>query len=572
MSELSTKRQEALKVALGKLRIESFRDRQVFSKSENELVLQSQSIQIERCLAEFLVKSSRQEFSSANHFVSLLYRTWYSLLEDVSGLYERPTDELGCDDRCALEHHCILPLCDSMKIYGCTRHGTTHHCGRGKCKLTLTTHQWTKVCIFSGEEVGRELALVTSVSEEMRPENSGGRSAFNMFVAHQQAASVIGEFQSTEAVSENDQRILRERIDRGEPLNIKASTYDNNRCVRRVSQAEWRSFRFECEISQVAEEAEKRLHVVAGSVVDDILFTAETREMLNIQLLKEARSKARLALKEYYGTCKSKGIFPCNLTAATYFHTPMKLFSALPFVEQDPHRRSRLVNHCVRLWQVCHRSPFMKKVLSHTAQKNDRQQSSCSFVQFCVTVLFLHVDGMYIQRGGFGSGFSCITNRFAFVPQDIRMRIELPPEERIDVFGPDSTRTMYEHISAADVPEKIGVGSTSFRNQQKRSDSISGNLYNEKNQLTVRKKSRARRSTAVNSGQKLITVQASVNGDRIAASERDVLPSYLHSSLVGKPGAYEKSFMQIGRNFIRACLNSFDEDELSRESKWLFAS
>ncbi len=568
--EAAQKRQAELKTALRKLRIENYRDRQTFAKNEHDLAIRARSIEVERRMLHFLEQSSRQEFASVHQFLALLYRTWYTCLEEVCGIYERPCDQLQCDERCMLEHHCILPLCEPLKIYGCTRHATTHHCGAGKCTSILGTEQWTTVCIFSGVEVGRELAAVTSLAEEMRPENAGGRSAFNMYAAHKHAASVIGECRSTAAgASDEEQRVLRERIDRGERISIQPPIYDSKRSIRRVTKAEWRSFRFDCQVSQAAEEAEKRLVATASNVVDDLLFNEDTRSLLNIQLLAEARTRATTALKDYYSACRQRGVLPCLLTAATHFRTPMRSFTPLPFVPLDTVRRSRLVSHCVRLWEICHRSPFMQKITSHTAAKNEKQQSSCSFVQFCVAVIFLHGDGLYVLRTACATGFSCVTNRCAFVPQDIRMRIELPPEERIDAFGAASTKKMYDHISAADVPERIGVSSASFRGAERAG--AGDKLYNERNELTRRKKSRARRATAANSGQKLITVQASINGDRIAAPERDVLPSHLHSSLVGKPGVYEQSFLQIGRNFLRACLNSFDDEELSRQSKWLFA-
>jgi hypothetical protein len=563
--EAAIKSHREKKAALEKLYLRSGSDRLIYAERERQLRLHERSIEVERGIVAFLEACSRQEFASTAQFVALLYRNWYALLENVCGVYERPCDELRCDEQCLLEYKCILPLCPSLKIFGCTRHATTHHCGHGRCNVTLTTQQWTKVCLFSGVEVGQELAAVTSLATEMRPENSGGMSAFNVFAAHKLAASVVGELQSQNAASEAEQRMWLERIDRGERLNIVNPVMDSKRVVRKTTQAEWRSFRFGTQVAAAAQDAERRLVATATSVVNDILFNGETRSLLNIQLLAEARRKARTALHDYHSQCRIKGVLPCIITAATHFHAEMRRFEPLPDVPADSNRRARLVNHCVRLWEICHKSPFMRRVLQSTPLKNEKQQSSCSFVQFCVTVLFMYTTGLYIQRSAV-SGFICSTECHIFVPQQMCMRVQLPPEDRLDAFGPQSTQKMFQHISASDVPDTVGVGSASFRSRKQ------DTLYNNKNELIVRKRSDVRRLTAASSGHKQITVQASVNGDRIAATEREVLPSHLHSSLVGEPGRYSKTYLQIGRNFLRACLNSFDEEELARESKWLFAT
>jgi len=149
-----------------------------------------------------------------------------------------------------------------------------------------------------------------------------------------------------------------------------------------------------------------------------------------------------------------------------------------------------------------------------------------------------------------------IQREFRFLPCDSRLIIDLPSEDRIDMFGERGRREMIKNNEPASSTVEYGESS-----KQKQNSSF---LFKTNGTRKVRKARKKRRVTTVGSGSKRIPQLR-----HASVTERDVLPPHLHSSLLAVSGYYEKHDITRGRNFLRECLNSLSKQELESASRSL---
>src|SRR3990172_1639902 len=196
--------------------VRTYEDREHFAALLEQCELLSQRIAIENGLRQFAVNATNRQWQTAEHFAIDLVNCWRSLLELVCANYERPLDERLCSDVCLHIHHSVVRLSHTINIYGCTLHGTLHYCDGRTCRAQMTNSNWMIVCLFSGTEIGRHLAQVSSIADGYRESGGagGGRAAFRNFAAHEQHGNVVDSFHNSavDAPSAADADLWREQI------------------------------------------------------------------------------------------------------------------------------------------------------------------------------------------------------------------------------------------------------------------------------------------------------------------------------------------------------------------------
>lgn len=584
---LSDARAHAAKLAaaLDKFCVRSYADRIHYRQMVARQASLTQRIEIEAFLAQCNAAVNPSNFVSHEAFLAEVCMMWYKLREDWCGDYYRPRDETLCDDTCATEHRTVISVCPLLSMYGCTRHGTLHACGgrRGQrqCTLRITTSEWTQVCMFSGAEVDQVLAQVASLAESYEPGGLAGRAAFNSFAARKQHAEVVGTFDSSGSHTEAQARLWRQQIASGQLVSLPDSTRTADGAARQMTSDERHSFRFDRRVLELSEEAQRKMHAVIGDVIDHILFSDETRDLVNIQLLSDAKRKARRLLFDYHTRCRTAKSAPSLITAACIYKTPLHHYEPLPLVQRDDLRRNRMIRHCARFWELCHRSPFVKEQREQAAQlrgakRSALRQTACTLVQFVVATLYMYREGYAVApRAVIPGSFVLRGESRVFVPCELRTNVELPREENLDSFGPQSTAVMRAHVSCSDIPDAVGAGDAGLRgggsssNSRRVGQEIVDDLYKQNNTFSTRKSRHKKKQTTANSGSRLVTLRASLSSAAVSSRERDVLPPHLHTQIYGEPGYYEKADVSTGTQFIRACVRSLNDDQLDFESRWL---
>jgi len=284
----------------------------------------------------------------------------------------------------------------------------------------------------------------------------------------------------------------------------------------------------------------------------------------NTLIIDEAHSIARMRLIAYYSQCKTRGEMPNEIQSECVFATPFRCIALLTLVDEDRVRKSRFSTLCSRLWAICHRSPYARSITPRTTEnvpsfrgsaqsRHSVRQTTCLYEQFCLGVLYTMRYGIIIKTC---DPHLLIQREFRFVPCDPRLNIDLPTEDRIDMFGDEGRREMIKNSEPVSSTVQFGESS-----KQRASQS---SIFKQNGTRKVRKARTKRRVTTVGSGSRRIPQLR-----HAAISERDVLPPHLHSSLLVVSGSYEKHDVTRGRNFMRECLNSLNEQELESASRSL---
>jgi hypothetical protein len=513
-----------------------------------------QRLEFEERLQEFTDNASRMEWPSKYHYRDSLIAFWWLLHEEICGNYERPTDEHLCDDGCRADST-LMTISEELRLYGCTRHGTVHGCG-GRCKSLAKTKQWTAVCIFSGVEVDKFLS-------QMRE----GKYDSNDHLANFKYARSLSEFDTLpdyeyRGITAEDP--LLRRIDARSPLKLFQHKLQTKQNEERRAAEQRNTWRFGRVVTELTKSAERNLRVIADKVLHDVLFNKETRILYNTMAIDEAHSIARVNLINYYSQCKSRGELPNEIQCECVFMTPFRCISLLPIVEQDRIRQSKFATLCSRLWAICHRSPYARSITPRANEptpafrgsaqsRHSVRQTTCLYEQFCLGVLYTMRYGVVIK--------TCdptlyIQREYRFVVCDPRLSVDLPTEDKIDMFGENGRRELATNSEPTSTTVQYGE-----KSQQRSSQS---QLFKNNGTRKVRKARTKRRVTTVGSGSRRISQLRNAS-----VSERDVLPPHLHSSLLVVSGCYEKHDVTRGRNFLRECLNSLNETELETAARSL---
>ena len=506
---------------------------------------------VEMEMLAFFERVKSNEWATPQHFFCDVISQFYYALELHCAIYERPTLETLCTDTCLHTDHSIFRLCRHSELYGCVQHGTVHMCTKNNCSAKITTQTQMHVCLFSGYEIGRELSQVASIGSEYRNGSNRaallGRAAFN-------EASEHAEGTFTTSVTTGTYTEILKKIAQGEEIALRPPMFDHTGRVRQATRTEVRSFRFDSFISRSAEKAEHKLVAIATSVIDDILFNKDTRDLINIQNTDECRRQGETRLRDYHKRMRSQGLFSDTITSAMEWGTPFRSLILLPLVDTSDsvYRRNSFVRLCISLWKMCHRV-------------RPANTAICTFVQFSLAILFMQKNGYSVARRD-ETGFVADPRRFTFVPADPRLLIDLPEEKHVDMFGSRSAKELRDHVTSSNSASVVGVGTgtaTAASSDKARRSS----LFKEEGLLKKRKSKIKARQTAIVTGNKQMTMQSTVDGPRISVKESEVLPSFLHTSIMGTTGSYEMADITAGRNYLQACVSAIDSSALEAEAR-----
>jgi hypothetical protein len=520
-----------------------------------------QRLQIGECLREFTDNASRLEWSSKEHFRDTLLAYWWQLQEELVGNYDRPLSENLCET--CFADSMLVTINEELRLFGCTRHGVVHACV-GRCAALATTKEWTAVCIFSGKEVDRFFSSARDAKFDAKDHQAGFKYAMAI---HELDMFPDYEFRGGAGSDDtpSSPTPLLKKIDARTPL--KAFQHKRKRKrddEQRAEDAQRRTWRFGKVINEITKTAERRLRSVADKVIQDVLFDKETRILYNTMAIDEAHNIARQRLITYYSQCKARSELPNRIQSECIFATPFRCIALLTLVDDDRVRKSRFASLCSRLWAICHRSPYARSITERLAQaatssvrttqsRHSVRQTTCLYEQFCLGVLYTMRYGITVKTC---DPFLYIQREFRFVPCDPRLSVDLPAEDRIDMFGDNGRRELAHNAEPTSSTVQFGE-----KSKQKRARS---DIFKTNGTLKVRKARTKRRVTTVGSGSRRIPQLRNA-----AISERDVMPPHLHSSLLVVSNTYEKHDITRGRNFLRECLNSLTEEELESTARSL---
>jgi hypothetical protein len=515
-------------------------------------------LEFERRLFEFTEHASRLEWQSSIHYRDTLIKFWWRLNEEIAANYERPIDESLCDDSCMTDS-VIITISDELRLYGCIRHGTVHACG-GRCKSLVKTKQWTAVCIFSGAEVDKYLSTMRDAKYDKDDHTSSFKYAMSL-----NEFDSLPDYEYRGAVDENAGKSpVLQKIEARSPLALFKHKFSAKQQEEKQSEEYRKTWRFGKVVSEITREAERKLRTIADKVIQDVLFDKETRIIYNSLIIDEAHAIARMRLIAYYSQCKTRSELPNEIQSECIFATPFRCIALLTLVDDDRVRKARFSTLCSRLWAICHRSPYARSITPRTTDnvpnfrgsaqsRHSVRQTTCLYEQFCLGVLYTMRYGVIIKTC---DPHLLIQREFRFVPCDPRLNIDLPSEDRIDMFGEAGRQEMIKNSEPVSSTVQFGDSS--------KQRSARSSIFKQNGTRKVRKARTKRRVTTVGSGSRRIPQLRNAS-----ISERDVLPPHLHSSLLVVSGAYEKHDVTRGRNFMRECLNSLSEQELESASRSL---
>jgi len=529
---------------------------------------------IERAVLEFRNFSSQFEFATGDVYLAQLRERWWSLQESVCGNYDRPVDESLCDDTC-LRNNCLLTLCAELALHGCTEHGTLHLCRNRvrRCPAQCNTSHATVVCLFSGEEVDRITSSLSGASGGHEYREGAPNANINYresMLEHSKMPTFtyIGKRVVTDGggpaasgpMPSARVLALRQLFEGGGGGGGGGGGAAAAAAAGRQLQ---RSFRFGRKVTELQRAAEHRLRCIARKVIDDVLFDKEKRMLFNRVARQEAERTAVADVNAYYSQCRAgidgEQVLPRRLEAAIIYATPFRRITLLPLVAEDRLMVARFETLCSRLWALCHRTRFARTVADGTsATKQSRhavRQTTCTYEQFCLGVLYAMRAGVTLRRGG---GVLCVERAYQFVPGEWRLHLQLPPLDSVDAFSDQSAREMARNT-------ELLATTVAFGDTDRQRTAVPSSLFKADGTLKLRKKRQARRITTTGSGARRVAF-----GRNLSVAEREILPPHLHSSLLNDTGAYEKSGVARGLNFLDRCLHSIPDNDIEVESRALW--
>lgn len=496
----------------------------------------------QRHMENFLSWAGHVDSCDMIPFCKELGLQWYRSQEMFFGNFNRPRDESICDDECVTGEHLSL-LCKGLNLYACYRHGTLHECHGKYCSSIMKTSTWEEVCMFSGAVVGK---IMSSIPSEGSSYEAGSPSSGFHYAMSLKEYSMFRDHRYSGVVDEGSAIM---KLKRGSELEI----YETSREKRLQSDVEIkrtnRTFSYSRKIAELQRTQNHMLRSIAENVLRDLLYDNEARTLFNETEAREAHARACADLLAYHSRCKTKKTVPNIIDASSIFITPILGVNLLPIVEYDRVRQSSFATLCVRLWELCHTTPHARNIAAAEtdSSRNTVRQTTCTFVQFCIAVLYGMREGVYMKDE---SGLE----KYPFVIQDARLIFDLPAEDHVNTFGERSRREMRMNIereSARVHFHKDGQDSKS-------------SIFKRDGERKTRNKRSKRRKTLINSGNK-----KAIPGKSAGISEHDVLPPHFHSSIMGDSGMYEKCDVTRGRNFLWCCLNTIDPSQREEASRSL---
>lgn len=495
-------------------------------------------------IADFTVQSAALDWGSPEAYLVSLRTLWWHLMEDVYCNYEMPDDLITCTADCMHDHE-IICLNAELSLYGCCAHGAMHHCVplQGydedgtfviippKCSCRIRTKQDDSVCMFSGRVAVKEIANVRTSSSDFQSSSSSTRGIANF------AYRVAMRGGSGNAFENHDRKKAvaeaKKAMPPPPPKSSSTSTFVPD---------DYRSSKVR---DEVHEDRRTYMRGVAEAVVNRVLYNREVRDTINLYSEEKIVEKSESDLYAYHATNASDEQLPSWIECLAVFWTAMADFKLLPYVEPDHHERRRFGKLTMKLWELCHRSPFAKKAMPNERSPTSDRQSFCTLKQFALAVLYAMRNGMPIKCGAKGN----MRNSFygetvQIIPFAAHLHAELPHKRDLKLFS-DSEQERIKAVNA-------GYSSTSGAKEH------AGRATDQ----------RAKRKRKRQGNRRNRRVEVGVNK---VVSEASMLPEHWKNRYMGDDQEFSGRDANRGRKFLTMCLESYDIEFLQTAAATLDA-
>lgn len=541
-------------------------------------------------VARFLNWAAAEVWPSMETFVVQLLDEWWRIQESVFCNYTRPRDETLCGQACA-ENLGVVTLSNAQKLFGCLIHGTLHECDAKNCLCTHADNRdWVRVCVFSRVQVETVFSAIPNVSSLFSAGVGNARFLYMRSlrefeeVAGTKAKQFVGEHSTVRRV-ETASRVGIEApsttASRAHESQMKSAVMQSSRESGNIAAA----FLSDYKLRKVHEKHEAVLLSTAEKVFTDLLFDKQRRENLTAMLIKGAQTLAQTQLKRAVRTAKRAARPISAIASWAVYHRTMRRVLLVPLLEADRGWMSELKTFALRLWRLCHRTPKAIELADDTRECSDSElrQGSCTFVQMCVAMLYIMIDGMSVTTGA--NVHYSFTRKISLIPRDPRVAYVMPDAKHLKAMSDSAVEELTRMTSDTAIDSrsdqafgssKSSTRSTGRRRSNKRMHStthgFATNSVNKKSPeiLTASGALMVRQRRAKHRGKQSKSGMRQISGvSKVGHTERDILPHYLHSSLVGKAGVYETCDVAQGRTFVQGCLRSIEPNKVELEARAL---
>lgn len=506
-------------------------------------------------------------------------------------VFENPQDCSTCDEHCFADRCCVT-LSSELNIYGCVQHACVHECiekkvvlGKRKisvsadCPCRVPSAQTDLVCVFSGKVIGKRLLESCSSSKDFTSDDSFTRSkaGFNFRLSMIEYDSIQDEYTNTDALAHRKKRnrIINEKSEQ-KPLSDKPkqpdveSFFDNapqvwtknegekedaennvpsleqqtsaassQDVMKNTDEAndleqEKRNFLnsnnyFQFKRDAIINEAERYLVGFAETIMLDLLYDNEARELLNSEQIFRISSEMTSSLSSYHAAQKRAKEVPNLVTCWAAFHTPRMKLKMLKFVKYDRLQIAMFSERAVELWKLCFRSPAF--ILGSV--------ETCTFKKFAVALLYCMKTGISIPRRGLAWAEKSTSDRIYVVKHEETLENDLPNENQLRWFGKTGKEAVRKVLQTGSVGSVVTVTSSTH---QKLGESFA-------------KQQQHPRITHIDTIPQRIQVDGA--GSILC---KTFLPNYLQEEIIGDTNSYSSSDVSTGMTFFKDCIASFSEE------------
>lgn len=536
--------------------------------------------EVERKILKFTAEASKRRWTVESYKSSLI-ATFYRLVREYFGNYERPDDCADCNEHCYAERYCIC-LSRELNIYGCLNHASIHECvtrtekkGAGlvivpsDCPCRGTSQQTDEVCVFSGNVISKILFDGNGSSKDFSSDDAVTRSqaGYQFLLSMNQAEEMRNNFDNFDVEKRNKLRLKKKPLpekeekppvsqivikldedgnpishemlldrtasDDGVPalLRMNSANSSSDSAITNVSKKRQleqtmqkkraklsESNYFEFRKSAIIEEAERYLSGVAETILTDIMYDKEARTQINVEQLSRLSGNMKKSLTTYHWMQKRSNVMPNLVSCLAAFNTPSEKLKMLRLVERSVEQISLFCNRAVTLWRICHHSPAVF----------EKKTAPTTFKKFSIALLYCMRNGLSIPAQGMVWTDTDAREKIVVLPRDPIIAVDLPDENLLCYFGKKGREIIAD----------------AFKN--------GGSVNTTASNMTQRQRGKITRFEG-------IPQRIDVDGLG-SVMTRSFLPVYLHDESIEDTGCYSSSDVSIGLAFFKECIASFSEE------------
>ncbi len=275
----------------------------------------------------------------------------------------------------------------------------------------------------------------------------------------------------------------------------------------------------------IVQEAERYLRGFAETIMLDLLYDKEARQLINEEQIFRVSSEMTASLNAYHSSQKRAKEMPNYVTCLAAFLTPQSKLKLLRLVEYNRYQIEMFCGRAVDLWKLCFRSPacVLKKV------------EMCTFKKFVVALLFCMKTGLSIPVRGLAWAETEAVEKIQIVKYEPTFEQDVPDENQIRLFGKQGK----DHIRK--ILQSGGVATATAAVPSTTSDAA-----DERQRPRV---------THID------TIPQRIQVDGVGTVMcKSFLPDYLQEDIIGDTYSYASSDVACGMSFFKDCVASFSED------------